>query len=161
MPYISAKVYQEGGVHEDQAAHFSGRWSPLHPPRFVVLVRLQVAERELLELLVDGVPSNSVWPSRLTLCHPSFGFFLWYISSRCCSFFSCRFLRFPAPSKKEMMSDEIYSGRSSNYWYIDLRHAVNVILLRVCLMKEILSQREEAKAARQARALVSKRFSNL
>ena len=50
---------------------------------------------------------------------------------------------------KEMMSDEIYSGRSSNYWYIDLRHAVNVILLRVYQMKEILSQREEAKAAHQ------------
>ncbi|CBN78187.1 conserved unknown protein [Ectocarpus siliculosus] len=52
---------------------------------------------------------------------------------------------------KEMMSDEIYSGRSSNYWYIDLRHAVNVILLRVFQMKEILSQRQEAKAAHQAR----------
>ena len=52
---------------------------------------------------------------------------------------------------KEMMSDEIYSGRSSNYWYIDLRHAVNVILLRVFEMKEILSQRQEAKAAHQAR----------
>ncbi|CAB1117304.1 unnamed protein product [Ectocarpus sp. CCAP 1310/34] len=51
---------------------------------------------------------------------------------------------------KEMMSDEIYSGRSSNYWYIDLRHAVNVILLRVFQMKEILSQRQEAKAAHQA-----------
>lgn len=50
---------------------------------------------------------------------------------------------------KEMMSDEIYSGRSSNYWYIDLRHAVNVILLRVFEMKEILSQRQEAKAAHQ------------
>ncbi|CAM9398080.1 unnamed protein product, partial [Ectocarpus fasciculatus] len=50
---------------------------------------------------------------------------------------------------KEMMSDEIYSGRSSNYWYIDLRHAVNVILLRVFQMKEILSQRQEAKAAHQ------------
>ena len=52
---------------------------------------------------------------------------------------------------KEMMSDEIYSGRSSNYWYIDLRHAVNVILLRVFEMREILSQRQEAKAAHQAR----------
>eukprot|EP00752_Nemacystus_decipiens_P010834 g9632.t1 len=50
---------------------------------------------------------------------------------------------------KEMMSDEIYSGRSSNYWYIDLRHAVNVILLRVYQMKEILSHREEANAAHQ------------
>lgn len=49
-----------------------------------------------------------------------------------------------------MMSDEIYSGRSSNYWYIDLRHAVNVILLRVFQMKEILNQRQEAKAAHQA-----------
>lgn len=47
------------------------------------------------------------------------------------------------------MSDEIYSGRSSNYWYIDLRHAVNVILLRVFQMKEILSQRLEAKAVHQ------------
>ncbi|CAM9339041.1 unnamed protein product, partial [Ectocarpus sp. 8 AP-2014] len=55
---------------------------------------------------------------------------------------------------KEMMSDEIYSGRSSNYWYIDLRHAVSVILLRVFQMKEILSQRQEAKAAHQAHVRV-------
>lgn len=51
---------------------------------------------------------------------------------------------------KEKMSDQLYSGRSSDYWYIDLRHAVNVILLRVCYMKEMLAQRQEAKAARQA-----------
>ena len=53
---------------------------------------------------------------------------------------------------KEKMSDQLYSGRTSEYWFIDLRHAVNVILLRVCYMKEMLSQRQEAKAARQASA---------
>lgn len=53
---------------------------------------------------------------------------------------------------QESMTDEIYSGRSSNYWYVDLRHAVNVIRLRVCEMQKILSQRQQAKTAQQVGA---------
>lgn len=54
---------------------------------------------------------------------------------------------------QESMTDEIYSGRSSNYWYVDLRHAVNVIRLRVCEMQKILSQRQQAKTAQQVGAV--------
>ncbi|CAM9186682.1 unnamed protein product [Choristocarpus tenellus] len=50
---------------------------------------------------------------------------------------------------QEEMTDEIYFGRSSQYWYIDYRHAVDVIRLRVYEMQLILREKQQAKMARQ------------
>lgn len=50
---------------------------------------------------------------------------------------------------QEEMEDETYSSRLSAYWYIDLRHAVNVIRLRVHQMKLILEKRRQAKEVQQ------------
>lgn len=52
---------------------------------------------------------------------------------------------------QEDMEDETYSSRLSTYWYIDLRHAVNVIRLRLHEMQVILNERQQAKMAQQVR----------
>lgn len=50
---------------------------------------------------------------------------------------------------QEEMEDETYSSRLSAYWYIDLRHAVNVIRMRVHEMQLILNEKQQEKMAQQ------------
>lgn len=54
---------------------------------------------------------------------------------------------------REEMTDEIYFGRKSSYWYIDLRQAVAVIRLRLHEMQTILQKQEQAKNAQQVRSV--------
>jgi transcription initiation factor IIE alpha subunit len=51
--------------------------------------------------------------------------------------------------RQEEMPDEFSGGRKANYWYVDYRHAVNVIRLRVHLMQKKLREQEQKELARQ------------
>src|SRR5687767_30011 len=54
--------------------------------------------------------------------------------------------------RTEEMLDEYSGGRKANYWYVDYRHAVNVIRLRIYLMQKRLQEQEKAELARQTYA---------